>query len=103
MWQRRRLHVELFGRYHDAASSMADNPRAVAATRCETGGEQNDRRAVWPRRDAHRASRAKERIAERGVVYRVLQAMTRVIMLDVALFGRMRSGPFFALLVKRSE
>jgi hypothetical protein len=23
-------------------------------------------------------------------------------MLDVALFGRMRSGPFFALLVKRS-
>jgi hypothetical protein len=26
--------------------------------------------------------------------------MTRVVMLDVTFFGRMKSGPFFALLVK---
>ncbi len=37
-----------------------------------------------------------------GMAYRVLQAITRLVMLDVTLFGRMRSGPFFALLVKRA-
>ena len=37
------------------------------------------------------------------LAYRVLEAITRVVMLDVALFGRMRSGPFFALLVKRKQ
>jgi hypothetical protein len=33
-------------------------------------------------------------------MYRALQVMTSVTMLDVTLFGRMKSGPFFALLVK---
>ena len=43
---------------------------------------------------------AKSAIAGRGVAYRVLSALTALAMLDVALFGRWRAGPFFALLVK---
>ena len=44
---------------------------------------------------------AKRTLARRGVLYRALQLMTSVVMLDVRLLGRMRSGPFFALLVKQ--
>lgn len=45
---------------------------------------------------------AKRTLARRGVLHRALQIMTSVVMLDVRLLGRMRSGPFFALLVKQS-
>jgi SAM-dependent methyltransferase len=53
---------------------------------------------------ALRAARleAKRTLAGRGIMYRALQMMTSVVMLDVRLLGRVRSGPFFALLVKRS-
>jgi hypothetical protein len=43
---------------------------------------------------------AKQRVRERGLVYRILRLMTSLTMLDVTLLGGMRSGPFFALLVK---
>jgi len=43
---------------------------------------------------------AKRTLAKRGIMYRALQLMTWVVMLDVRLLGRIRSGPFFALLVK---
>ncbi len=43
---------------------------------------------------------AKQRLAHRGIMYRALQLMTWFVMLDVRLLGRVRSGPFFALLVK---
>jgi SAM-dependent methyltransferase len=45
-------------------------------------------------------TRAKARIARGGVTYRALQAITWLMRIDLALFGRVRSGPFFALLVK---
>lgn len=53
---------------------------------------------------ALRAARlaAKRTLARRGIMYRALQVMTSIVMLDVRLLGRVRSGPFFALLVKRS-
>ena len=43
---------------------------------------------------------AKARLARRGPLYGVLRALTWVMMLDLWLFGRVRSGPFFAVLVK---
>lgn len=43
---------------------------------------------------------AKRRIAQRGFTYQTLRALTVAMKLDVALFGRVRSGPFFALLRK---
>jgi SAM-dependent methyltransferase len=44
---------------------------------------------------------AQARVARRGVTYGVLRAASAVMMLDVLLFGRVRSGPFFALFRKR--
>jgi SAM-dependent methyltransferase len=43
---------------------------------------------------------AKRTLARGGIMYRALQVMTSVVMLDVRLLGRVRSGPFFGLLVK---
>jgi SAM-dependent methyltransferase len=51
---------------------------------------------------ALRAARtaAKARIARRGPLYVVLRALTAAMKFDLWLFGRVRSGPFFALLEK---
>ena len=46
---------------------------------------------------------AKARIARGGSTYRVLRALTWVMRLDLLLFGRIESGPFFALLVKDGQ
>jgi SAM-dependent methyltransferase/uncharacterized protein YbaR (Trm112 family) len=43
---------------------------------------------------------AKRTLARGGVMYRALQVMTAIVMLDVRLLGRVKSGPFFGLLVK---
>ncbi len=43
---------------------------------------------------------AKRRIARRGPTYAALRALTWLMKLDIVLFGRIRSGPFFALLIK---
>ncbi len=96
--------VEQFRYYTPLLSSMAENivvPVAAHAmarkvARGGTGSPVVDRAAMRSARLA-----AKNRIAKRGFAYRVLEAITRVIMLDMVLFGRMRSGPFFALLVKK--
>jgi SAM-dependent methyltransferase len=45
---------------------------------------------------AARAS-AKARVRRRGATYRALVLLTEVMKLDIWLFGRVRSGPFFAL------
>ena len=53
-------------------------------------------------RDAVRAARvaAQTRLRRRGLTYRALVATTAVMKLDVLMFGRVPSGPFFALLRK---
>jgi SAM-dependent methyltransferase len=53
--------------------------------------------------DGIRAARAdaKRRIARRGPTYFTLRVLTELMKLDLVLFGRVRSGPFFALLEKR--
>jgi len=43
---------------------------------------------------------AQARLAKRGMLYRGLVGLTFVMKLDVLLFGRVKSGPFFALLRK---
>jgi len=54
------------------------------------------------RRDAARAARAaaKARVARGGATYALLRALSWALRLDVALWGRVPSGPFFALLIK---
>ena len=44
---------------------------------------------------------AKRTLARRGLMYRTLRVVTSIVMLDVRLLGRVRSGPFFGLLVKQ--
>jgi len=98
------FRVERFTYYTPLLSSIAENivvpvaahTMARKAARSTRGSSGVDRGAMRMARLA-----AKDRLAQRGWAYRVLQAMTRVTMLDVTLFGRMRSGPFFALLVKK--
>lgn len=43
---------------------------------------------------------ARERIQRKGATYAVLTVLSYIMKLDVLLFGRIRSGPFFALLEK---
>ncbi len=52
--------------------------------------------------DSMKAARtaAKARVARGGPTYALLAALTWMLRLDVVLWGRVRSGPFFALLVK---
>jgi ubiquinone/menaquinone biosynthesis C-methylase UbiE len=53
---------------------------------------------------AARAARAsaKARLARRGPLFRLLQIVTVAMKLDLWLFGRVESGPFFALFVKET-
>ncbi len=52
--------------------------------------------------EALRSARAsgKAAVRRRGLTYRGLIALTALMKLDIVLFGRVRSGPFFALLRK---
>ncbi len=65
-----------------------------AAARAANGPPRDD--------DAVREARAKAqaRVATRGGLYRWLVAVTAIMKVDIWLFGRFRSGPFFALLRK---
>ena len=55
--------------------------------------------------DAIRAARttAQARVRRGGFMYYALAALTAMMRLDVLLFGRFRSGPFFALLRKTTQ
>ena len=98
------FRVERFTYYTPLLSSIAENilvpvaahTMARRVARRTAGSASVDRGAMRTARLA-----AKERIARRGFAYRALQTLTQVIMLDVILFGRIKSGPFFALLVKK--
>jgi SAM-dependent methyltransferase len=65
-------------------------------------GETGARGTGGDRAAGVRAARAeaKRRIAGRGPTYVALRVLTCLMKLDVTLFGRVRSGPFFALLEK---
>jgi SAM-dependent methyltransferase len=54
--------------------------------------------------DAVKEARAagKRAVAKQGAIYRSLRGLTWLMKLDLWLFGRIESGPFFALLVKRT-
>lgn len=77
-----------------AAKAGADRP-------AQSGGETAA--GVGPGAPGVRGARAeaKRRIAQRGPTYAALVGLTWLMKLDIVLFGRIRSGPFFALLEKR--
>lgn len=71
-----------------------------AARRLAAGG----RGGAPDRAAAARSARAsaKARLARRGPVFRLLQLVTMAMKIDLWLFGRIESGPFFALFVKEA-
>ncbi len=78
-------------------------PRAAAPSTSEPdAGRQATDAAGEPPDAAARVARAraKARLARHGPLYYTLVAVTWLMKLDVVLFGRVPSGPFFALLVK---
>lgn len=74
---------------------VAERAMARRAAKRLGGVEGADRTAI---RDARLA--AKERISGRGPTYLALRGVSAAMKLDLLLFGRIRSGPFFALLEK---
>jgi ubiquinone/menaquinone biosynthesis C-methylase UbiE len=70
----------------------------LAASRRRLPATSSDTRAAAVR-DAR--TRAKAHLARGGLVLRALQALTWLMEIDLVLFGRVRSGPFFALLERR--
>jgi SAM-dependent methyltransferase len=69
--------------------------RAATRLGASLSAEEADAQAVREARTA-----AKERIASSPTTYAVLRALSFAMKLDLLLFGRIRSGPFFALLIK---
>ncbi len=76
--------------------------RARHALSGEMPSSKGDRPELAAGERAVRKARAdaKARIARGGATYATLRALTWLLRLDVVLWGRVRSGPFFALLVK---
>jgi len=69
--------------------------RRAAARRADAGTPGADAAAIKEARAA-----AKSRIAKSPTTYLALRALSFAMKLDLLLFGRVRSGPFFALLEK---
>ena len=91
---RRRLRRE----HHDADGRAGDG---APARRARLAGERPPEADAAAIREARTA--AKERIAGSGRPTRRCAALSLAMKLDLLLFGRIRSGPFFALLVKKTE
>lgn len=77
---------------------MAEHSMARRASK-RVGGDQADY-AVGIREARHAA---KQRIGRKGPTYVALRALSAAMKLDLVLFGRIESGPFFALLEKTGE
>jgi ubiquinone/menaquinone biosynthesis C-methylase UbiE len=105
------FRVARFRGYTPLMSSLAENilvpvaAHAAARRTVSRGARSQSAEKPTVDRAAMRAVRveAKRRLAQRGFAYQLLRALTRIVMLDVALLGRLPSGPFFALLVKGGQ
>lgn len=69
--------------------------RAAGRMGSSVSPEEVDTRAIREARTS-----AKHRIANSPATYAVLRGLSFAMKLDLLLFGRIRSGPFFALLIK---
>ena len=74
---------------------MAERAMARRASRRLGPGDDRDALAIREARSA-----AKARIEQSRMTYGALRALSFAMKLDLLLFGHVRSGPFFALLIK---
>jgi SAM-dependent methyltransferase len=89
--------------YTPVVGAFVENVLARIAERHLVRGARRPSAASGPAGDTPaRTARltAQRRVRRGGALYRVLLAWSAVMKLDLVLFGRVRSGPFFALLRK---
>ena len=91
-WLTRRAQRKAAVRASDGPARRGTRGSGDACAKNEVAGSHDAARVA---RNAFKA-----RIARGGPTYFVLQMLTWVLRLDIVLWGRVRSGPFFALLVK---
>jgi SAM-dependent methyltransferase len=106
------FRIERLTYYTPIIGAFVENVVVRMAERIMTVVVQRSRRSEVQRSDVNASTRAwdqtirvvrasaKARVRRRGATYFVLRLLTGLMTLDVWLFGRMRSGPFFALLTK---
>lgn len=100
------FRIERVTYYSPVIGALVENVFARMAERWLTrraaraGGDHAEARS-----EAVRTARtsAQARVRRGGPLYQLLRATSAVMTLDVWLFGRFRSGPYFALLAKRSD
>jgi len=84
---------------------MAERAIGLWAARSTTGGtappQDLDQRRTEEARLARTA--AKRTLAAKGSLYRLLRMVTALMTLDVWIFGRIRTGPFFVLLERNRD
>lgn len=88
-----------------AEKRLADRAKgAKGAKGAEGAGAEGAEGAPLSDEDALKAARAegKRRVAESGATRAALRALTVAMKLDLLLFGHVESGPFFALLERKS-
>jgi SAM-dependent methyltransferase len=94
-----RYYTPLIGAFvENILMRMAE--RALGRRANKTSADPAPEDAAAARTEQARQARttAKRALAERGLLYYVLRAVTMAMMLDVWIFGRVRTGPFFVLL-----
>jgi SAM-dependent methyltransferase len=92
------FHIERITYYTPIVGAFVENVLArmaerMLARRASSGASGEDATRVA-------RAQAQARVRRRGVTYGALVALSTLMKLDVILFGRFRSGPFFALLRK---
>ena len=88
--------------YTPVVGAFVENVLARIAERYLARGARRPRRGGGTATPAQAARlAAQSRVRRGGTLYRVLLLWTAVMKLDLLLFGRIRSGPFFALLRKQ--
>jgi SAM-dependent methyltransferase len=92
------LRIERITYYTPIVGAFVENVLTRMAERWLT--RRASRRSGQSGEAAIRTARtsAQERVRRRGLTYRLLLAASAAMRLDVMLFGRIQSGPFFALL-----
>ena len=105
--QRAGFHLERIRYYTPIVGAFIENilirvVERVMAKRAQAAAGGREPGPPYVRDDAVARARAdaRARLSRRGPAYYLLVALTMAMKLDLVLFGRVKSGPFFALLRK---
>ena len=101
-----RYYTPLIGAFvENIAMRMAERAIGVWAARSTPSGTAAPQDLDQQRTEEARLARtsAKRTLAAKGSLYRLLRMVTALMTLDVWIFGRVRTGPFFVLLERNRD